>query len=114
MRTLLLLSVMACSGTGCVHLQPIGPMAAALGKPQPMKRTAEGARVTELGPNKAVVPLMRPALPPPPPAMLVTPAEVSEANHQQAARRLLDEMEADRKSLDSMPRYSEVSVVRNR
>ena len=114
MRTLLLLGWLACCGTGCVHLQPIGPMAATLGKPQPMKRTAEGARVAEIGPNMTTVALMRPALPPPPPAMLVTPAEVTESNHQQATRRLLEEMEADRKSLETMPRYSEISVVRNR
>lgn len=57
---------------------------------------------------------MRPAPPPPVPALMVTPAEVSADNPQHAAQRLLDELEADRKSMDTMPRYSEVSVVRGK
>src|SRR5207237_1161101 len=57
-------------------------------------------------------PTVRPLPRPPPPAVYVTPGEVTEANHAEKVRRLLDEMEADRKALEAMPRASEVSVIR--
>ena len=51
---------------------------------------------------------------PVPPAMLVTPGEVTEGNYQQAIDKLKQEMEQDRRSLESMPRTSEVSVIPGR
>ena len=43
---------------------------------------------------------------------MVLPGDVTEANPDQATRRLQDEMDADRKAIDLMPRYSEVSTVK--
>ena len=81
------------SGVGCVTLQPVGPLAHKLGSPT--------------GP--------KPAPPAPvPPALLVTPGEVTEANHKQSVRRLIEEMEADRKAMESMPRTAEVSVIKGK
>ena len=103
------------TSVGCMHVQPIGPLADSFGgtpgRP-PAKRTAEGAVVQELAPDMAAGPLMRPAPPPPLPAMLVTPGDVTEGNHRDVTRRLLDEMEADRNAMAEMPAYAEVSVVR--
>lgn len=113
----LMSGAMLATSVGCMSVTPIGPLADSFGgRPgQPgrpvAKRTPEGAIVTELGPNMAAMPLMRPAPPPPMPAMLVTPGEVSEGNHQEITRRLLDEMEADRNAIAEMPAYSNVSVV---
>ena len=116
MRTLaLLLLTAAVGGTGCVTLTPVGPMAKTLGAPADGTRvTAEGARVKELTGKASAGPLLRPAPPPTPPAMLVTPAEVTDANPGRAAQRLTEELEADRKAAEGMPRYGELSVVRAR
>lgn len=110
----LVLMLMLTPAVGCVHFQPIGPFADSFGSAPKVRTTPEGARVQELGPNMAAVPLMRPAPPPPLPAMMVTPSDVSATNPQEAAQRLMQELEADRKSMNEMPRYSEVSVVRGK
>ena len=115
MRTLsltLLTAAVVGPGAGCVTLTPVGPMAKTLGTTDPTRVTAEGARVKELTGKQAAGPLLTPAPPPTLPAMLVTPAEVSgAADAARAARRLTDELEADRKAAENMPRYAETSVV---
>jgi hypothetical protein len=74
-------------------------------------RPAPGVTVTP--PQDAPTgPVVQAAPPPPAPALFVTPGEVTEANYRQAIRRLTDELDADRKSLEAMPKYSEVSVVK--
>lgn len=110
----LALMVLLTPAVGCVHFQPIGPFAESFGAPPQMRTTPEGARVRELGPNMAAMPLMRPAPPPPLPAMMVTPSDVTVSNHKEAAQRLMQELETDRKAMNEMPRYSEVSVVRGK
>lgn len=105
MKTLAL-GLLLFTGVGCIHFQPIGPLAdRSAGGPVPapgMARDAAGG------------PALPTAPPPTPPAMLVSPAEVTDANSQQAARRLTEEMEADRKGIEAMPRYAEVSVIRGK
>ncbi|MCZ2344414.1 MAG: hypothetical protein LC104_21855 [Bacteroidales bacterium] len=113
MKKLILLLLLT-PAVGCVHFQPIGPFAGSFGAPPQMRTTPEGARVKELGPNMAAVPLMRPAPPPPLPAMMVTPSDVTLTNHQEAAQRLMQELETDRKAMNAMPSYAEVSVVRGK
>jgi hypothetical protein len=56
-------------------------------------------------------PALLPAPPPPAPAVLVSPAEVTAETADDMARKLEAELDADRKAMDAMPRYSEVSVV---
>jgi hypothetical protein len=56
-------------------------------------------------------PVIQPAPAPAPPALLVTPGEVTEANGADAARRLMEELEADRRSMEAMPRPAEISVI---
>ena len=51
------------------------------------------------------MPTVTPLPPPPPPTVYVTPGEVTEANHAEKVRRLLDETEADRKALASLLYY---------
>ena len=96
-------------GLGCVHLQPVGPLM----NPTGVVPAAESPKVKETEAKDAVrMPTMTPLPPPPPPAVYVTPGEVTDANHAEKVRRLLDEMEADRKAMEAMPRASEVSVIR--
>jgi hypothetical protein len=98
-------------GLGCVHFQPIGPLTKDMTvEAAAVRPTAEGKGVA---PKAAVpTPVIQPAPAPAPPALLVTPAEVTEANHADAVHRLMQELEADRRSMESMPRPAEISVIR--
>jgi hypothetical protein len=97
-------------GLGCVHLQPVGPFAKDLAGSAP---TSPATGVTVTTPTDAAPkPIIQPAPAPVPPALLVTPGEVTEANHADAVRRLIEELEADRRSTEAIPRPAEVSVIR--
>lgn len=111
---ILLLTPVLLTGAGCLHFQPIGPLAKQMGAQDAgATRPAPGVKVMPAK-DAATVPIL-PAPPPPnPPSALVAPGEVSEGNSDQAAKRLLDELDADRKAMDRMPRYGEVSVVKGR
>ncbi len=110
MKKLALLALLL-PGLGCVHLEPVGPMAKALGTKPAATSAGPGVKVTAAQ-DAPMGPIIQNAPPPPLPALLVTPGEVSAANHQDAASRLMREMEADRKAIDSMPRYADVSVIK--
>jgi hypothetical protein len=97
-------------GLGCVHLQPVGPLAKEFAGPAPAS-PAPGVTVTAPK-DVAPKPVVQPAPAPAPPALLVTPGEVTEANHTDAARRLMEELEADRRAMESMPRPAEISVIK--
>lgn len=109
--TRLTLGILLLAGAGCVHLQPVGPLAGTFGAKEP-PATSPAPNVKATAAREAPKPVIQPAPPPPPPALLVTPGEVTEANYQDAAHRLMREMEADREALEAMPRYSEISVIK--
>ena len=112
-RTLLvLLTAPALAATGCLTLTPVGPMAKTLGTSEPPTQPAPGVTVTAAQDAPPGGPVLQPAPPPPAPALLVTPGEVTKANAADAASRLQEEFRADRRTMESMPRYSEVSVVK--
>ena len=95
-------------GLGCVHLQPVGPLMKPSGEAAadlPKAKVSEAKEVARM-------PTLTPLPPPPPPAVYVTPGEVTEANQAEKVRRLLEEMESDRKAMEAMPRPSEVSVIK--
>lgn len=98
MKRLLLLLVIL--NAGCMHVTPLGPLADAF----PQKPVPKDAAVPE--------PIVRQAGKPTPPALYVTPGEITSANAADAAKRLIQELETDRRSLEAMPKYSEVSVVK--
>lgn len=98
------------SATGCLHIQPVGPMAGAFGPGKPP--TAPGVKVTPPKDAPAGGPVLQQPPPPLPPAILVSPGEVSQSNYPDAMARLKEEMRSDRQAMDSMPRYAEVSVVK--
>ena len=99
------------TGVGCLHIQPVGVMAKTLGTSPSPTRPAPGVTVV---PAREVSqgPVVQPAPAPAPPALLVTPGEVTGANHQEKVRRLMEEMEADRRAMEAIPRPSEVSVIK--
>jgi hypothetical protein len=98
MKRLLLLLLLA--NAGCLHVQPVGPLAEMF----PQKPRPKDEPVPE--------PVVRQAPKPTLPALYVTPGEITTANAVEAAKRLQQELETDRRSLEAMPKYSEVSVVK--
>lgn len=100
------------TGAGCLGLRPVGPIAdsfqpkeSAAAKPEP------GTKVTAAK-DAPAGPVLAPAPPPPAPTLRVTPGEVTDANAAASADRLAEEIEADRKAMEAMPRYAEVSVIK--
>ncbi len=106
-RLLLIAAAAALSGAGCLHVTPVGPMAKMLGSDE-KKSNIEGAKPAPTDP--VTVPAPKPV----PPAMLVTPGEVSDQNPQDATKKLMEELEQDRRSMEAMPRPSEVSAYKGR
>ena len=98
--TRLILAIMVVN-TGCLHVRPVGPLADAL--------PARTPAVREPGVPE---PVIRQTGRPTPPSLYVTPAEITGANAADAARRLQQELDTDNRSLEAMPRYSEVSQVK--
>ena len=94
---LALLAGLGCAGKG---LQPIGPLAKKMTKDQP---PAAAEKVEK--PEPAVASAPRPV----PPAKLIEPEEVSADNPTLAAQKLLNEFDADRRSMPAAPRTAEVS-----
>lgn len=99
-------------GVGCMHLQPVGPMAATLGVKEPT--TQPTALTAPTAPEPIVEPQMLPAPPPPAPSLLVTPEEIDASNADEMIQRLKKELETDRQAIESMPNYSIVSKLSGR
>jgi hypothetical protein len=100
MKRIMLIGVVGLS-LGCVHIQPVGPFADGMTS---KAKTPPEAEVPE--------PEVRSAPKPTPPALYVTPGEVTPANAADAVKRLQQEMEIDRRAMEAMPKYSEVSVIK--
>lgn len=86
----LLFGLALTAGLGCTGVQPAGPLAKVM-KPKPAPAADKAAE--------------RPAaaeLKPAPPALLITPGEVT-ADPQAAAQKLTTELEYDRRSLQAQP-----------
>jgi hypothetical protein len=99
----ILLGLVFMVGTGCMNVQPIGPLAKMGGAPG--GRPIPG--VTD-GPEPATVQASRPV----PPALLITPGEVTPENASIATRKLMDEYDYDRKNLPAPSKTAEVSVYK--
>jgi len=110
MKKLALGLLLLAPAIGCLSIKPVGPLAKQMGKPDIDTNPAPGVTVT--APKDAPQgPVVQAAPAPPPPSLRVTPGEVTDANYADAAKRLMEELEADRKSMEAMPRYAEVSVI---
>lgn len=97
---MLLIAALFVPSAGCLTVQPLGPM-----------KNVFPEKMTE---PVAAEPIVRQAPRPTPPAMLVTPGEVTEGNAAAVVEKLKQELEQDRRSLEAMPRASEVSVLKGR
>ncbi len=98
----LLLGLALTAGVGCVHIKPVGPLADWQG-------TAPDGKPV---PEQALEPIVREAPRPTAPAVYVTPGEVTATNADEAMKRLSQELDTDRRTMEAFPRYAEVSVVK--
>jgi hypothetical protein len=96
---------------GCLGLKPVGPMAELFPPTNPATTKVAPGVKAGAAKDAAGPPALAPAPPPPAPSLLVSPAEVTPATADEMARKLAAELEADRKALEAMPKYAEVSVV---
>ncbi|CAN5181079.1 hypothetical protein BH11PLA2_BH11PLA2_07540 [soil metagenome] len=95
----ILLGMIIALNVGCLNIRLAGPLAD--GRPS---KAQDDAPVPE--------PVVRQAPKPTPPALYVTPGEVTPANAADAAKRLQQELDTDRRGLDAMPKYTDVSVIK--
>jgi hypothetical protein len=102
-RFLLIAAVLTLSGAGCLHVQPVGLGAKMIGVDE---------KKSNLGGKPVDEPVTVQAPKPVPPAMLVTPGEVTDQNPQHATKKLMEELDQDRRNMEAMPRPSDVSVLK--
>jgi len=96
MRTLILGLLLVGGASGCLHVQPMGPLAKITGTPK-------GKPLSKDDLEAASVPAPRPV----PPAMLVTPGEVTAESADDAVRKLMNELQTDGKTTANVPLVSE-------
>jgi hypothetical protein len=100
---------------GCVHLTPVGPMADAFGTSTPKAvQPTPGVTVTPPRDVGTGGPILQAPPAPPVPAILITPGEVKTDSVNDAMLQLEEELRSDRRAMEAMPRYAEVSVIPGR
>jgi hypothetical protein len=101
----LLCGLVLAAAVGCMNVQPVGKMAKVMGpsKGKPLPAAAADADV----PDPVIVAAPRPV----PPALLITPGEVTPESTEVAAQKLMNEFEYDRKTT-TPTKTAEVSVYR--
>jgi hypothetical protein len=99
----LLFGLLVVGGVGCAQFQPVGPLAKTMGAPKGRPPSDKDAP-----PDPVTVPAQRPT----PPALLITPGEVTAENPTAAAQKLMSEFEYDRKTMPAAPKTAEISVIK--
>ena len=96
MKTFLFGLVLVGGASGCLNVQPVGPLAKITGAPK-------GKPLTKDDLEQATAPAPRPV----PPAMLVTPGDVTAENADEIVRKSMVELQTDGKSTANVPLVSE-------
>jgi len=109
-RKLLLILVLLSPSVGCMSFRPTGPIFGEDAVQPTMKpsKTNPNAMIAIDGVPPPVLP---DAPPPPAPVSLVSPGEIDASNHKEAVRKLVEEIELDRKATSEFPNYSSVSKI---
>jgi hypothetical protein len=94
-----LVALVLLGGAGCMNVTPIGPLAKHHGPPKEAPLPGQDA------PPEIVASVPRPV----PPAKLIEPEEVTATTAPAAAQKLLNEFDADRRSMPAPPKTAEVS-----
>ena len=108
MKRFLLLGLLAAPALGCTSLKPVGPL---IGKSTPTRSVDQPNAIVTSPRDIGVMPMFEDAPPPPPPTRGVTVGDVTPGDAHAAAKKLMQELEQDRKAADAMPNYTEVSRV---
>ncbi len=108
MKRLILLGLLAAPALGCSHFKPVGPFT---GKDAPRRSPTQPNAIVTSPKDIGAMPVFSDAPPPPAPIRTVTPGDVTSGNAYDAAKKLQQEVEADRKTGEAMPYHAEVSRV---
>jgi hypothetical protein len=101
MRTLLF-GLILFGGVGCLNMQPVGPLTKGK-KPMPAADKDPDAR-----PEPVTVAAKRPV----PPAVLITPGEVTTESVTSDMQKIKNELEYDQKNTPPPPKTAEISHIR--
>jgi len=108
MKRILLLGVLAALTVGCNSFKPVGPI---IGKNTPKRSAAQPNAVVTSPKDIGAMPTFADAPAPPAPTRNVVPGDVTTEGANDAAKKLMLELEQDRKAVAAMPNYTEVSHV---
>lgn len=106
MKTWFLAVLLLTPAVGCLQFRGTGPI---FGDGPTAKPSATNPAAMILPDGTA--PVLPAAPPPPAPAHLISAADIDAANHADAVKKLVDEIEQDRRAADRFPNYSSVSRV---
>jgi hypothetical protein len=104
----LLFGLVLLGGLGCTGVQPVGPLAKSFDPGAPKAEPGAAAD----NDSKTEPPVASAASRPVPPARLIEPDEVTADTAAVAAQKLLNEYEADRRTMPAPPKTAEVSVYK--
>ena len=108
MKRILLLGVLAALTVGCSSFKPVGPI---IGKNAPSRSATQPNTVVTTPKDIGAMPTFADAPAPPAPTRNVVPGDVTADGANDAAKKLMLELEQDRKAVAAMPNYTEVSHV---
>lgn len=106
MKRFLMIGLLATPALGCTNLKPVGPFT---GSTAPTRSVNQPNAVVMSPKDISVMPTFEDGPPPPAPSRTVTVGDVSPTSGHAAADKLMQEIEKDRKGVDAIPNYTEVS-----
>ncbi len=108
MKRFLLLGLLAAPALGCTTFKPVGPL---VGKSTPTRSASQPNAIVTSPRDIGGMPTFADAPPPPPPTRGVTVGDVTPEGAHDAAKKLQQELDRDRKAASEMPNYAEVSRI---
>ena len=108
MKRFLLFALLAAPAVGCTGIKPIGPLTT---KNAPARSVTQPNAIVTSPKDIVAMPAFEDAPPPPVPTRSVTVGDVTPSGAHDAAKKLMLELDQDRKATDAMPNYAEVSRV---
>jgi hypothetical protein len=110
MRKFLLGLVAVVPMVGCMSFRATGPLLGEDAAPATMRpsKTNPNARIAIDG---VPPPVLLDAPPPPTPVNMISPGDIDKANHQDAVKKLVEEIDLDRKATADFPNYSSVTRI---
>ena len=108
MKRLMLLGLLLAPTVGCMTFKPVGPL---LGKNEAKRSSTEPNAIVTTPKDVGAMPMFEDAPPPPAPTRGVTVGDVTPGSAYDAAKKLKQELDQDRKAVEAMPNYVEVSHV---